>query len=44
MIEKKNRYGAGLLIAYMAFIPFCEAGIMDGISLQVLDYNLDLSS
>lgn len=29
-------YGAGLLIAYMAFIPFCEAGIMDGISLQRL--------
>uniref|UniRef100_A0A453PBB9 Uncharacterized protein n=1 Tax=Aegilops tauschii subsp. strangulata TaxID=200361 RepID=A0A453PBB9_AEGTS len=29
-------YGAGLLIAYMAFIPFCKAGIMDGISLQRL--------
>ncbi|XP_044413633.1 uncharacterized protein [Triticum aestivum] len=29
-------YGAGLLIAYMAFIPFCEAGIMDSISLQRL--------
>ncbi|CAN6233873.1 unnamed protein product [Urochloa humidicola] len=29
-------YGAGLLVAYMAFIPFCEAGIMDGISLQRL--------
>ncbi|CAO2041095.1 unnamed protein product [Urochloa humidicola] len=27
-------YGAGLLVAYMAFIPFCEAGIMDGISLD----------
>ncbi|KAM0917063.1 hypothetical protein ACQ4PT_009798 [Festuca glaucescens] len=29
-------YGAGLLVAYMAFIPFCKAGIMDGISLQRL--------
>ncbi|KAG8071961.1 hypothetical protein GUJ93_ZPchr0006g45075 [Zizania palustris] len=29
-------YGAGLLLAYMSFIPFCEAGIMDGISLQRL--------
>ncbi|OEL24949.1 hypothetical protein BAE44_0014027 [Dichanthelium oligosanthes] len=29
-------YGAGLLVAYMAFIPFCEAGIMDAISLQRL--------
>ncbi|XP_062222352.1 uncharacterized protein LOC133921483 isoform X1 [Phragmites australis] len=29
-------YGAGLLVAYMAFIPFCEAGITDGISLQRL--------
>ncbi|KAL6911849.1 hypothetical protein ACP4OV_000654 [Aristida adscensionis] len=29
-------YGAGLLVAYMAFIPFCEAGIIDGISLQRL--------
>jgi len=29
-------YGAGLLVAYMAFIPFCEAGTMDGISLQRL--------
>ncbi|CAM0944824.1 unnamed protein product [Alopecurus aequalis] len=29
-------YGAGLLLAYMAFIPFCKAGIMDGISLQRL--------
>ncbi|KAF2946457.1 hypothetical protein DAI22_02g295300 [Oryza sativa Japonica Group] len=28
-------YGAGLLLAYMSFIPFCEAGTMDGISLQV---------
>ncbi|KAG2660692.1 uncharacterized protein LOC120713431 [Panicum virgatum] len=29
-------YGAGLLVAYMAFIPFCEAGTVDGISLQRL--------
>lgn len=30
-----NRYEAGLLFAYLAFIPFCEAGVMDIISLQV---------
>uniref|UniRef100_A0A0E0CQ42 Protein kinase domain-containing protein n=1 Tax=Oryza meridionalis TaxID=40149 RepID=A0A0E0CQ42_9ORYZ len=30
------KYGAGLLLAYMSFIPFCEAGTMDGISLQRL--------
>ncbi|CAB4261713.1 unnamed protein product [Prunus armeniaca] len=29
-------YEAGLLLAYLAFVPFCEAGIMDGLSLQVL--------
>uniref|UniRef100_A0A804NUR4 Protein kinase domain-containing protein n=3 Tax=Zea mays TaxID=4577 RepID=A0A804NUR4_MAIZE len=29
-------YGAGLLLAYMSFIPFCKAGVMDGISLQRL--------
>ncbi|KAF0934686.1 hypothetical protein E2562_026432 [Oryza meyeriana var. granulata] len=29
-------YGAGLLLAYMSFIPFCETGTMDGISLQRL--------
>ncbi|KAK3158800.1 hypothetical protein QOZ80_2AG0141740 [Eleusine coracana subsp. coracana] len=29
-------YGAGLLVAYMAFVPFCEAGVIDGISLQRL--------
>ncbi|XP_015688841.1 uncharacterized protein LOC102699841 isoform X3 [Oryza brachyantha] len=29
-------YGAGLLLAYMSFVPFCEAGTMDGISLQRL--------
>ncbi|RLN39246.1 uncharacterized protein C2845_PM01G17650 [Panicum miliaceum] len=33
---RSRNYGAGLLVAYMAFIPFCEAGIMDGISLQRL--------
>lgn len=30
-----DRYEAGLLFAYLAFVPFCEAGIMDGLSLQV---------
>lgn len=29
------RYEAGLLFAYLAFVPFCEAGVMDGLSLQV---------
>ncbi|GJM86507.1 hypothetical protein PR202_ga02373 [Eleusine coracana subsp. coracana] len=29
-------YGAGLLVAYMAFVPFCEAGVIDGISLQIV--------
>ena len=29
------RYEAGLLFAYLAFVPFCEAGIMDCLSLQV---------
>ncbi|RLM69917.1 uncharacterized protein C2845_PM17G10030 [Panicum miliaceum] len=33
---RSRNYGAGLLVAYMAFITFCEAGIMDGISLQRL--------
>ncbi|XP_058086807.1 uncharacterized protein LOC131233942 isoform X2 [Magnolia sinica] len=28
-------YEAGLLFAYLAFVPFCEAGAMDGLSLQV---------
>ncbi|RYR10238.1 hypothetical protein Ahy_B05g078709 isoform A [Arachis hypogaea] len=28
-------YEAGLLFAYMAFVPFCEAGAMDGLALQV---------
>ena len=27
-------YAAGLLLAYMAFIPFCEPGSIDGPSLQ----------
>jgi hypothetical protein len=44
LLLEKNRYAAGLLVAYMAFIPFCKAGIMDGISLQVIDYSLALSS
>lgn len=30
-----SRYEAGLLFAFLAFIPFCEAGVMDGLSLQV---------
>lgn len=29
-------YEAGLLFAYLAFVPFCEAGIMDSLSLQRL--------
>ncbi|KAI3457860.1 hypothetical protein Pfo_014523 [Paulownia fortunei] len=29
-------YEAGLLLAYMAFIPFCEAGVMDSLSLRRL--------
>ncbi|CAK7333675.1 unnamed protein product [Dovyalis caffra] len=29
-------YEAGLLLAYLAFVPFCEAGIMDTLSLQRL--------
>ncbi|KAK4742000.1 hypothetical protein SAY87_000001 [Trapa incisa] len=28
-------YEAGLLFAYLAFIPFCQAGIMDSLSLRV---------
>ena len=27
-------YAAGLLLAYMAFIPFCDPGSIDGPSLQ----------
>ncbi|KAK4487676.1 hypothetical protein RD792_005657, partial [Penstemon davidsonii] len=29
-------YEAGLLFAYLAFIPFCEAGVMDSLSLRRL--------
>ncbi|KAL0299825.1 UNVERIFIED_CONTAM: hypothetical protein Sradi_6642300 [Sesamum radiatum] len=32
-------YEAGLLIAYMAFVPFCEAGVMDSLSLRRLMEN-----
>ncbi|KAJ6348567.1 hypothetical protein OIU77_006194 [Salix suchowensis] len=28
-------YEAGLLLAYLSFVPFCEAGIVDTLSLQV---------
>ncbi|XVE62284.1 hypothetical protein DITRI_Ditri06bG0105700 [Diplodiscus trichospermus] len=38
-------YEAGLLFAYLAFVPFCEAGTMDGLSLQRLlesAFKLDL--
>ncbi|KAG9454392.1 hypothetical protein H6P81_007296 [Aristolochia fimbriata] len=38
-------YEAGLLFAYLAFVPFCEAGVMDGLSLQRLfesTFKLDL--
>ncbi|XP_077237669.1 protein kinase superfamily protein [Tasmannia lanceolata] len=40
-------YEAGLLFAYLAFIPFCEAGIMDALSLQRLfenTFRLDLEA
>ncbi|XP_059624936.1 uncharacterized protein LOC132268174 isoform X2 [Cornus florida] len=40
-------YEAGLLFAYLAFIPFCEAGIMDNLSLQRLlenTFQLDLEA
>ncbi|KAI5347851.1 uncharacterized protein LOC110760957 [Prunus avium] len=40
-------YEAGLLLAYLAFVPFCEAGIMDGLSLQRLlesTFQLDLGA
>lgn len=33
--EFQCRYEAGLLFAYLAFVPFCEAGVMDSLSLQV---------
>ncbi|XP_068669784.1 serine/threonine-protein kinase STN7, chloroplastic isoform X2 [Aristolochia californica] len=38
-------YEAGLLFAYLAFVPFCEAGVMDALSLQRLfesTFKLDL--
>ncbi|ONK71742.1 uncharacterized protein A4U43_C04F11900 [Asparagus officinalis] len=40
-------YEAGLLFAFLAFIPFCEAGVMDGLSLQRLfesTFQLDLNA
>ncbi|KAL6320075.1 hypothetical protein AAG906_004474 [Vitis piasezkii] len=40
-------YEAGLLFAYLAFVPFCEAGIMDSLSLQRLlesTFRLDLKA
>ncbi|XP_008800103.2 uncharacterized protein LOC103714586 [Phoenix dactylifera] len=40
-------YEAGLLFAYLAFVPFCEAGVMDAISLQRLlesTFQLDLNA
>ncbi|KAK9732444.1 hypothetical protein RND81_04G000700 [Saponaria officinalis] len=52
-IEKRNFgiaddiYEAGLLFAYLAFIPFCETGIMDSLSLQRLlesTFKLDLQA
>lgn len=32
------RYEAGLLFVYLAFVPFCEAGATDALSLQVSFY------
>ncbi|CAJ1926436.1 unnamed protein product [Sphenostylis stenocarpa] len=40
-------YEAGLLFAYLAFVPFCEAGVMDSLSLQRLlenTFRLDLEA
>ncbi|KAF7825016.1 Tyrosine-protein kinase [Senna tora] len=40
-------YEAGLLFAYLAFVPFCEAGAMDSISLQRLlenTFQLDIAA
>ncbi|XP_027361142.1 uncharacterized protein LOC113869160 [Abrus precatorius] len=40
-------YEAGLLFAYLAFVPFCEAAVMDGLSLQRLlenTFQLDLEA
>ncbi|XP_010420383.1 PREDICTED: uncharacterized protein LOC104705975 isoform X2 [Camelina sativa] len=40
-------YEAGLLFAYLAFVPFCEAGVMDSLSLQRLlenTFRLDMEA
>ncbi|VVB14805.1 unnamed protein product [Arabis nemorensis] len=40
-------YEAGLLFAYLAFVPFCEAGVMDSLSLQRLlenTFRLDIEA
>uniref|UniRef100_A0A0D3AJE8 Protein kinase domain-containing protein n=1 Tax=Brassica oleracea var. oleracea TaxID=109376 RepID=A0A0D3AJE8_BRAOL len=40
-------YEAGLLFAYLAFVPFCEAGVMDSLSLQRLlenTFRLDIDA
>lgn len=40
-------YEAGLLFAYLAFVPFCEAGAMDSLTLQRLlesTFKLDLEA
>ncbi|PKA53258.1 hypothetical protein AXF42_Ash009988 [Apostasia shenzhenica] len=40
-------YEAGLLFAYLAFVPFCETGVMDGLSLRRLlesTFQLDLGA
>ncbi|KAL2921445.1 Calcium-dependent protein kinase 4 [Bienertia sinuspersici] len=52
-IEKRNFgiaddiYEAGLLFAYLAFVPFCETGVMDSLSLQRLlenTFQLDIQA
>ncbi|KAL1213039.1 hypothetical protein V5N11_001044 [Cardamine amara subsp. amara] len=40
-------YEAGLLLAYLAFVPFCEAGVMDSLSIQRLlenTFRLDIDA
>ncbi|KAI6672149.1 hypothetical protein NL676_000055 [Syzygium grande] len=40
-------YEAGLLLAYLAFVPFCESGIIDSLSLQRLlenTFKLDIEA
>ncbi|CAN8300204.1 unnamed protein product [Cochlearia groenlandica] len=40
-------YEAGLLFAYLAFVPFCETGVMDSLSLQRLlenTFRLDIEA